>query len=996
MKHIQISPDFATNFTGIFALATHGRMNRTKENMLIHMENATASKERIPNMTSVTKAISPFRQPDLPLDDRVNDLVSRLTLDEKVNLMCQYQDAVPRLGVGPYKHGTEAAHGVAWLGEATTYPQPIGLSCTWDEALLRKVGSAIGDEARGFYARDRAINGLTLWAPTVDMERDPRWGRTEEAYGEDPYLAGKLSAALVQGLQGDHPFYVKAVASLKHFYANNNEIDRGTCSISIDPRNKREYYLKAFELPFKEGGALSMMTAYNAVNGVPANVNPEVRTIVKDEWGMSGFVVSDAGDVTGTVDDHGYSATYKEAVALTIKAGVDSITDDHPRFKEAIREALADGLLAESDLDAALRNAFRVRFRLGEFDPAERNPYAGIDESVILKPEHAALSREATRKSIVLLKNEGALPLDGGALRSVAVVGPLAGIVYRDWYSGTLPYAVTPADGIAAKLSGGDVVFRAGANRIALRSTTTGKYVRLGEDEAATLAATADDASQASVLETTDWGWDSHTIQSTDNGKYLTTNDEVVTASSTHIWEWFTKEAFHLRFASTGEATLTTWNGRPVVVDAITGALRVIDGTADDAETFAVDVVGDGLRDAVDAAAGAEAAIVVVGNHPLVNGKETIDRPDITLAASQERLIREVYRANPNTVVVVVGSYPFAFPWVHANVPAILYSSHAGQELGNALADVLFGDANPAGRLSMTWYKSVEQLPDFMDYDIIKGNRTYRYFDGEPLYPFGHGLSYARFRYDGLAVEPGRIGPDDVVRVRCTVTNASGVDGEEVPQLYARAVRSRVKRPRKELHGFRRIFLAAGESAEIAFELKAAELAFWDVTRDRYCVESGEYELMIGASSADIRLAATVTIDGETVPPRDLYRATNAANYDDYAGVAIGEGPNGADCVVVRDGAAGGWLRFDDAELGAGAARFELVAAADAPEGGAFEVRLDAPDGPLVASGAVEGAEGARPVWRAIAAPASGAAGRRAVYVALRGPIRAATIRFEA
>ncbi|TLS53459.1 carbohydrate-binding protein [Paenibacillus antri] len=944
-------------------------------------------------MTAKTTETYPFQNPDSPLDERVNDLVSRFTLDEKVNLMCQYQDEVPRLGVGAYKHGTEAAHGVAWLGEATSFPQPIGLSCTWDEALLRKIGSIIGDEARGFYARDPKINGLTLWAPTVDMERDPRWGRTEEAYGEDPYLAGKLSAALVQGLQGDHPLYVKTVASLKHFYANNNEIDRGTCSISIDPRNKREYYLKAFELPFKEGGALSMMTAYNAVNGVPANVNPEVRDIVKGEWGMSGFVVSDAGDVTGTVDDHGYSASYKEAVALTIKAGVDSITDDHPRFKEAIREALADGLLAESDLDVALRNAFRVRFRLGEFDP-ERNPYASIDESVILRPEHAALSREAARKGVVLLKNEGgALPLQGARLGKVAVVGPLGGIVYRDWYSGTLPYSVTPADGIAAKLSAGDVVFRGGTNRVALRSTTTGKYVRLGDGDAA-LAATAVDAANASVLETTDWGWDSHTIVALENGKYLTTNDELVSATSTQIWEWFTKEVFHLRRTANGDVTLTTWNDRPVVVDADSGALRVVDGSKDDAETFAVEVIGDGLQEAVEAAASADAAIVFVGNHPLVNGKETIDRPDITLAASQERLIQEVYRANPNTTVVVVGSYPYAFPWADANVPAILYSSHAGQELGNAIADVLFGDFNPAGRLSMTWYKSVDQLPAFLDYDIIKGNRTYRYFEGEPLYPFGYGLSYSRFEYDNLALDRERLGADDVVTVRFRVMNNSDVAGEEVPQLYARALRSRVKRPNKELHGFRRIALAAGESAEVTFELKAADLAFWDVTRDRYCVESGEYEVMVGASSADIRLTASFAIDGETVPPRDLYRATSAANYDDYAGVFIGEGPNGGDCVVVDDPSAGAWIRFDDVELGegAGANGVELVAAAAAPA--AFEVRLDAPDGPIAASGTVEGAEGAKPAWRAFAAAATGASGRRSVYVTLRGPARVAAIRF--
>lgn len=297
-------------------------------------------------------------------------------------------------------------------------PQPIGLACTWDTELLQRIGSVIGDEARGFYKKNPAVNGLTLWAPTVDMERDPRWGRTEEAYGEDPHLTGKLSSSLIRGLQGDDPFYLKSVATLKHFIGNNNEIDRGECSVSIDPRNMKEYYLKAFEIPFKEGQAKSMMTAYNSVNGVPANLNPDVNRVVKQEWGMDGFVVSDAGDVLGTVNEHKYVETYKEAVALTIKAGVDSITDDHDISKQAIRDALAEGLLTEQDLDAALANTFRVRFRLGEFDPDSRNPYAAIDESVIMKPDHIALSLEAVNKSIVLLKNEnGALPLQAEKLK---------------------------------------------------------------------------------------------------------------------------------------------------------------------------------------------------------------------------------------------------------------------------------------------------------------------------------------------------------------------------------------------------------------------------------------------------------------------------------------------------------------------------------------------------------------------------------------------------
>ncbi|GLX66430.1 glycoside hydrolase family 3 protein [Paenibacillus glycanilyticus] len=927
-------------------------------------------------MTENANPSFPFHNPELPLEQRVNDLVNRFTLEEKINLMCQYQDEIAHLGVKAYKHGTEAAHGMAWLGEATTFPQPIGLACTWDKTLLREIGSAIGDEARGFYHRNPAHNGLTLWAPTVDMERDPRWGRTEEAYGEDPILTGKLSAALTQGLQGDHPFYVKAVASLKHFIGNNNEIDRGECSVSLDPRNKHEYYLKAFEIPFKEGGALSMMTAYNSVNGVPANVNPDVNNIVKREWGMNGFVVSDAGDVLGTVNDHHYVETYKEAVALTIKAGVDSITDDHPISKQAIRDALTDGLLTENDLDTALRNTFRVRFRLGEFDPADRNPYAAIDDSAIMKPEHAKLALDAVRKSIVLLKNDGLLPLDANKLSKAAVIGPLAGIVYRDWYSGLMPYAITPFEGIRAKMNGEGqrVTLATGSNRVKLKSLKNDRYVTVASGEKNPLAASAQDSDSADLFETTDWGWDSHTIIAENNKLYLSTDEEQVTASSEHIWEWFTKEVFHVRpQQDENTVAFTTWNNRPVTVNAETGALEVQDGDPVTAERFAVEQETDGLQEAIAAARENEVAVVVVGNHPLINGKETIDRPDLTLAAYQEKLIREVYAVNPNTVVVVVGSYPFAMPWVQENIPAIVYLSHAGQELGRALADVLFGDYNPAGRVNMTWYESASQLGEFMDYDIIKSERTYQYFAGKPLYPFGHGLSYSRFQYETLRLEQS----EDSITACFRVTNTSDVDGEEVVQLYTRALESRVKRPLRQLQSFERLTIAAGETQEVRFELDRSALAFWDVTRSQMCVEQGSYAFLVGASSGDIRLEGTLTVAGETIPPRDLTQVTAAVNYDDYSNIIIGENTEGGDSAATTS--ADAWLRYDDAQLGEETCFFEVRALSS--NGAAVEIRLDAPDGPLAGSLKLE----ARPTWQTATGSVEPMAGNHNVYLVVQG-----------
>ncbi|MEK5060002.1 beta-glucosidase [Paenibacillus sp. FSL H7-0326] len=967
-------------------------------------------------MSSTTQY--PFQNTSLPLEERVNDLVSRFTLEEKVGLMIQYQTAVERLGVKAYKHGTEAAHGMAWLGEATGYPQPIGLGCTWDTELMQRIGSAIGDEARGFYKKNPEINGLTLWAPTVDMERDPRWGRTEEAYGEDPVLAGKLASALVKGMQGDHPKYMKAIATLKHFIANNNEVGRGDASVSIDPRNMREYYLKAFEIPFKEGGAQSMMTAYNAINGVPANLSPDVNAIVKQEWGMDGFVVSDAFDVSGTVRDHGYLETYKEAVARSVKeGGIDSITDDGELIKQSLREALEEGLLSESDLDVALRNTFRVRFRLGEFDPEEGNPYAAIDESVIMHPEHAKLSREAAGKAVVLLKNEGnMLPLQADKLKKVAVIGPLGGTVYRDWYSGSLPYAVTPLQGIQDKLSshGGETTFAGGTDRVKLKAKDSGRYVQVRKEDQSSLAATGEAADQAAVFEMTDWGWDSHTIIAEDNGLYLTTDDRIVKASADQIWEWFTKEIFLVRpeGENAEEVTFSTWNDTPVTVNKESGELLVGTGRAEEtaneinvsgaasvaggeekisADIFEVETVTDKFAAAKETAADADLAVVFVGNHPLINGKETIDRPDITLPASQEQLIKEVLSVNPNTIVVVVGSYPYALNWTEENVPAIVYTTHAGQELGNAIADVLFGDVNPAGRLNMTWYKSTDQLPEFMDYDVIKGDRTYQYFQGEVLYPFGHGLSYSSFRYDEIRLDRNTVSADQDREVGITVriTNTGDNAGEEVVQLYGHAENSRVKRPLKQLHAFQRVLLQPGESADVSFKLPLSEIAIWDVTRERFCIESGSYTFMVGASSADLRVNAELKVEGEVIPPRDLKQPVKAFNYDDYEGVLIGECHEGGSAVEVKEQS--GWIVFQDAEFGEGVSSVTLRAAAQTAA--TAELRLQGPEGPVAGSVELEstGAQG----WRDYTVSVEGMSGRQDVYIVLNGKAALSTIQFQ-
>lgn len=931
----------------------------------------------------------PYQNPDLPLEARVDDLISRFTLDEKIELMCQYQAEITRLGVQKYKHGTEGAHGVAWLGEATVFPQNTGLACTWNPELMREIGSVIAEEARVYYQRNPAINGLTIWAPTVDLERDPRWGRTEEAYGEDPHLTGKLSTELVKGMQGDHPFYYKTVATLKHFYGNNNEIDRGSASVSIDPRNKREYYLKAFEMPFREGRAGSMMTAYNGVNGTPCNLNREVNDIVKDEWGMDGFVVGDAGDVLGTVMDHHYVDSYAEAVAGSIKAGIDSITDDQDISFRAIRGALEQGLLSEADMDRALRNTFRVRFRLGEFDPADRNLYSHVPESKLCAPEHAALSLRAAREQVVLLKNNGLLPLRK-ELSSVAVIGPLANEAYTDWYSGTPPYRITPLQGVQEKMAGREVGFHTGLDVVRIRSAETGRYVRLAETDDFALVADAEEASKAALFERNDWGWGSVTLREVSTRKYVTESDTGLRATAEEARGWFVKEAFSFESLSDGRLAMKSWEGKPI---AVNGERQLVadHGQSQEAATFIVEVVQEGIEAAVQAAKSAETAVVFVGNSPFINGKETIDRPDITLPEAQHALIRAVYEANPNTVVVIVGGYPFAVNWENEHVPSILFTSHAGQELGHAVADVLYGDYNPAGRLNMTWYKSVSQLPDLMDYDIIKGKRTYQYFDGEALYPFGHGLSYTQFGYGDLALSRDRIGADDSVTVSVSIRNNGAIAGDEVPQLYVKAAGSRVIRPLKTLKGFKRVHLAAGEEQTVEFELSASELAIWDVTRERYCVESGSYTIMVGSSSSRMEAEAALQVEGEAIPPRLLSGKVRAVNYDDYANVYVDECREGGESVRLKAGS--GWIAFKDVELGEGAALFEARVSGHL-KGGEIKITVNSPDGPLAGSCKVT-PTGGRQAWTTVSAALEGIAGRQDVYVILEGEVQISWLRIS-
>ncbi|MGW2571725.1 glycoside hydrolase family 3 C-terminal domain-containing protein [Streptomyces sp. NPDC001537] len=930
----------------------------------------------------------PFRDPNLSVDARVSDLLSRLTLDEKISLLHQYEPAVPRLGIQSFRTGTEALHGVAWLGKTTVFPQAVGLASTWDPALLRQVGSAVGDEARGFQQTRPAGWGLNLWAPVVNLLRDPRWGRNEEGYSEDPYLTGAISTAYGTGLTGGDPDHLKTAPTIKHFLANNNEEHRDTTSSELRPRVLKEYDEQAFKPAIEADAATGVMSSYNLVNGRPNTVNPALDDTVRTWTPERLLNVTDAYAPGNLVGSQKYYGTLTEADAAALKAGIDSFTDndtDSGPTTTAVKSALSTGLLKESDVDKAAGDVLSVRVRLGEFDPGG-GKYGSIDASVIDSPAHRALARKAATESAVLLKNDGALPLKKTG--SAAVVGPLADTLYTDWYSGTLPYAVTPKDGIESKL-GTSVASADGVDRIALKDTATGKYVTAGTGEAgAPLKETADSGTGAQ-FDVFDWGSGIVTLRSAANGKYVGYNWSTFVNDQKQPNGWYVQQQFKLerqddgtyllRYA--GYETGESWWSNPVYLGptGTDGTLGLV--AKDQAAHYTKDLVRSGVEEAVAAVKGKDQAVVVVGSDPSINGREGHDRTDLALAPAQEALVKAVRAANPHTVVIVENSYPTTLGSLQKEVPALLWTTHAGQETGNALADLLYGDANPSGRLTQTWYRSDADLPPILDYDIIKSDRTYQYFTGQALYPFGYGLSYTTFAYSGLR----RVGDGYEVKV----TNTGSRAGAEVVQLYTHQRTSRDKQPLKQLKSFQRVSLKPGESRTVRLQVRPSDLAHWDVTRSKWVVESGTYDVLVGSSSADIRARAAWQVKGETIPPRDLSKTTRAENFDDYStGIDLVD-ESKASGTAVSAASDGAWLKFADTRPVPGAGEFAARVAGTSS--GTVEVRLGSPTGTLVGTAHFAGTSSPYD-YTTVTAKLSGATkGRTDVYLMLSKGVRLST-----
>lgn len=836
-----------------------------------------------------------FQDNTLPFEERAKDLLSRLTREEKVGMITSQLDDIPRLGIKKTHIGTEIARGVVnrdQKREATILPQPWGMAAMFDDALMEQLGDMAGDETRITHDMEERPSSLELFGPTIDMERDPRWGRNEEAYGEDPCLTGKMSAAYCRGLTGKDEKYLKTAPLLKHFYANNYENERQTTNANITPRLKHEYYLKAFEPAVREGRAPGLMTAYNCINGVEGVNNPDVSEICKKEWGMT-FAVSDGGDFGQNVAAHRTYENHAQSMGDILGVGADMMLDSRSMVDPAVREALEKGYLTEENLDKAVYSTLLLRFKLGDFD--EDHPYAHIDPAKLASPAHKALAVKAAKESVILLENRGMLPLTDDGKCTVAVVGPLANENYTCWYCGYAPNQTPVVKGFREKLGEDRVLFDEGFDRVRIRSEKTGKYLRIAENGAVYADA---DENTADLFESADWDFGAWTLRSVRTGKYLTedknffdetpqdenavTIDPGMNCTADVVFGWFVKELLYAK-EEDGVLYLDTWQHRAVAVND-ENKLVAKAGSGDcPCKQFTLEVVSSGAERVAELAQRADHVIVCAGNQPLINAREEYDRPDIRLPKAQTALLNAAAAANESTLLYLVTGYPFAINKEKDTAKAVLCSTHLGPCLGHVAAATVFGENNPAGRTPTTWYRSVRDLPALDDYDIAKNHVTYLYFRGKPLYAFGYGLSYTTFAYSNLTVKQ----ENGEVIATVNVQNTGALDGDEVVQLYMSLPGSLRVRPIHALKAFKRVHIQAGETVTVTLNFKIDDLAVWCNGRKIYTVESSVYKMEVGAASDDIRLTADVEIVGETFPGRPGFFKQEAIDADDYSGVTF-------------------------------------------------------------------------------------------------------------
>jgi len=844
---------------------------------------------------------------NLPVEERVDILVSQMTLQEKIDQMIFNAPAISRLGVPEYNWWNESLHGVARAGYATVFPQSITIAGSWDKDLMFRVATAVSDEARAkhhdFVRRGKRgiYQGLTFWSPNINIFRDPRWGRGHETYGEDPYLTGQMGLQFVKGLQGNDSRYLKTVATAKHYAVHSGpEPLRHEFNAVVSELDLRETYLPAFRTLVKDGGVYSIMCAYNQYKGLPCCANPYFDDILRKEWGFNGYVVSDCWAVSDFYTFQDFSENAAEASAAAVKGGTDlNCGNSFPHLATAVK----NGLIEESDIDVAVRRLMTARFKLGMFDPDEVVPYAQIPFSVNTSDEHAKLALEAAQKSIVLLKNESLPGREGNILplskniKTLAVIGPNA----DNWealignYNGIPKNPVTVLDGLKSKLADTEILFEEGshlADGVSNLHPIPGEFLLTENGEPGVVGEYFSNAELEGepvftrIDKNIDFYWESGApspVLPDDDFSIRWTGYLAPPVPGTYqigSWGmptfniWLEGEKI-LRFNSEHHSA---HHEKAVELEAGKKYKFVYEyknwhGDGDARLLWAMPNP-DMLKEAVKTAEKADAVVLVLGLSQRLEGEEMPievdgfkggDRTHLMLPKNQRDLMAAIEKTGKPVVLVMMNGSALAVNWADENLDAILTAGYPGQEGGHAVADVLFGDYNPAGRLPVTYYKSVDQLPPFEEYEM--SNRTYRYFTGEPLYSFGYGLSYTTFEYFNLEI-PEEAKTGESVKVKVSVKNTGNRAGDEVVQLYLKDEDAFTPRPLHQLEGFERIHLQPGQSEIVEFELQPRQFSMIG-TEETRIIEPGWFTVSVGGGQPGAKGAVSVSdrikLTGEVV-----------------------------------------------------------------------------------------------------------------------------------
>ncbi|MCQ2591342.1 MAG: glycoside hydrolase family 3 C-terminal domain-containing protein [Treponema sp.] len=795
-----------------------------------------------------------FNNPEKTIEERIVALIKELTVDEKIGFLTGRQAPVERLGIKERYIGTEYARGWSSHDESqfcTVLPQTIGMASTFDKDLIYRAGQVCGRESRAYY---NSVNkSLIGFGPTVDLERDIRWGRHEEGYGEDPCLTGIMATSYTKGIVGKGKVK-QALPLLKHFVCNNTETHRDSYNAEVPEKLLQEYYYEVFRKPIEEGGAFGVMAAYNKLNGFPGLVNPVNREIVKNKWGGK-LVCSDGGAFSQVLTSHQYTKSHAETLAIAIKAGANVFLDKNEDVVPAAKEALAKKLITEDELNQAISGTLYLRFLLGEFDGAENNPYENVSMDMVNTVADKALALKMSEEQIILLENNGILPLVDEK-RSVAVIGSQADENFLDWYTGASSYDITVKDGLEEGFKNAEIKYDSGRDVVLLKNAKSGKYLFVEDDGCVRVCA---DKEHATQFEQYDWGWGYVNYKCIANGKMLQEDQGILKATAKDAYMWFVRPILRPHEVNGGKGiTWTGWQNQNVVMNGeeIIFTTEVQSGEND---VFEIEVISDGNLRCKKLAEECDLVIVCNGNHPTQVGREGYDREEIVLPPRQETLVRNSLGANKNTILLMVSSYPYAIDEFKDECAAVIYTTHAGPELGRAVANILSGKANPSGKTACTWYKKDFDFPSIYEYDISKSKMTYLYMEKEPLYPFGYGLSYSKFEYSDFKVwknvtDNGKI----ELKASVSVKNDSAVDGAEVVQLYVKKTDSQYIRPVKKLCGFERIEIPAGKTRCVEIDIDVHYLECFE--NGDFVLEKGIYKFAVGTDSKNLCLEEQITL----------------------------------------------------------------------------------------------------------------------------------------